>query len=145
MRLSQIILTVLAAASVVSSFSIPFTRHWQRSDSRRAAEAGSEHLSAPLYERLDEELLSYLEKRRGGGGSSGGGGGHSSGSSGSSSGSSGSSGSSSGSSGGAKSGGTGSTGGGGSSSGSRGSTRSIVPLFHVHHIGIDIVTAPRPQ
>ena len=119
MKFLQTTAIALAGASIASSFSIRSTRYSQGAISRR--EADPESLPAPLNEGFDEELLSYLEKRRGGGGSSGGGG-HSS-SSGSSSSSSGSSGSSSGSSGGAKSGSGSSSGSSGSTGGSRGTTR----------------------
>ena len=116
MKFLQITAIALAGASIASSLSIRSTRYSQGAISSR--EADPESLPATLNEGFDEELLSYLEKRRGGGGSSGGGG-HSSSSGSSSS----SSGSSSGSSGGAKSGSGSSSGSSGSTSGSRGTTR----------------------
>ncbi|KAL9128469.1 MAG: hypothetical protein Q9217_002847 [Psora testacea] len=111
MRLTDYLLTALATTSAVSGLIVrPERYNTVNSLQQREAEAGAEVLKAPLIERFDEELLSYLEKRRGGGGT-GGGGGRSSGSSGSSSGSSGSSGSGS-------SGSSGSSGGGSSGAGS---------------------------
>lgn len=140
MKLLRTIAIALAGALIASSFLIRSTRYSRGAISRR--EADPEPLPAPPSEHFDEELLSYLEKRRGGGGSSGGGG-HSS--SGSSSSSSGSSGSSSGSSGGAKSGGS-SSGSSGSTSGSRGTTRQVASQCRINHSSThtDIITA-RPR
>ena len=83
------IITLLLSASIASSFTIRSSKY---ALSRREAETAVEIVNTPLTERFDETLLSYLEKRRGGGGTGGSRGGSSSGSS-----SSGSSGSSSGS------------------------------------------------
>lgn len=83
------IITLLLSASIASSFTIRSSKY---ALSRREAETTVEIVNTPLTERFDESLLSYLEKRRGGGANRGGGssGSSSSGSSGSSSGSRGS-------------------------------------------------------
>lgn len=104
MKIIEVAVTFLLGASLTTSLSLRSTKYGKDAVSPREAEPEREVLHAPLYERFGEGLLSYLEKRRGGGGSGGGGGrGGSSGSS-----SSGSSGSSSGA---GKSGSSGSTGG----------------------------------
>ena len=94
--LPSLIYTILFGATLASSFSLRSSTY---GPARREAEAGTGFIETPSPERFDEALLSYLEKRRGGGsgrgGSSGSSGSTSSGSSGSTS--SGSSGSRSGS------------------------------------------------
>lgn len=115
MRFSETVVALLAGASVTSSLSIRAVHDTAGSISRRDPEPEPEVLDAPLSSRSDGESMTYLEKRRGGGGTGGGGGGRgSSGSSGS--GSSGSSSSGSGSSG---SGSTGGAAGGAAGAGSR--------------------------
>ena len=89
MKVTASAVLLLATTSLVSSLSIRSTRYSKDAVSRRESEPETRVLSGQLGERFDEELLNYLEKRRGGGGSGGGGGGRggsSSGSSGSSSG-----------------------------------------------------------
>lgn len=82
------IISLLLSASIASSFTIRSSKY---ALSQREAETMVDIVNTPLTERFDESLLSYLEKRRGGGRSGGSSGSSSSGSSGSSSGSSGSS------------------------------------------------------
>lgn len=68
---SQVITLFLSVgASLTASLSIP---EYDHALSRREIEANVQLLDAPLAERFDDSL-SYLEKRRGGGGSSSGGG-----------------------------------------------------------------------
>ena len=117
MRLAQAIISYLTLSGVISAFAIRPKRYNVAESLQQRDDDHNEDYNAAspmIAVRFDEELLSYLEKRRGGGGS-GGGGGRSSGSSSSGSSSSGSS--SSGSSGGSSSSGS-------SGSGSTGGSRN---------------------
>ena len=82
MKVSFAIITVLFSASFTSSVSLRSLHH---ATSRQSAEFETEISTTALTERIDESLLNYLGKRRGGGsGGSRGGSSSSSGSSGSS-------------------------------------------------------------
>ncbi len=120
MRITQLPLVLLAATSLTLSLSIRSTRrHNENSLSLRDAAADPNVLNGDHTASFNAEVMSYLEKRRGGGGS-GGGGGRSGGSSGG-----GSSGSGSGS-GGSSGGGSGGSSGGGSGGGSRSGGSSVL-------------------